>query len=145
MLVLLAVGSVDPDLIARHRRTKTFTREDYRRLHKLIDKLSSVRVTPNALTEASNLLAQHREPERTKLLIGLKQIIESSEEVVVASADAARGHEFKRLGLTDAALLEIVSESAPLVTVDAKLYYAALKKQVGAAYNFWHWSPENLV
>ena len=48
----------------------------------------------------------------------LRFLIENSTEVVVASADASRTSAFTRLGLTDAALLEVVSPETPLLTVE---------------------------
>ena len=53
--------------------------------------------------------------------------------------DAARRDVFPRLGLTDTALLEVVSADAPLLTVDLDLYVAALASGDEAASNFNHW------
>ena len=140
LIVLLVVGSVGRDLISRHRRTsKTFTVEDYDRLIRAISQVDNVRVTPNTLTEASNLLGQHREPQRSQLLLKLRAFIEQSTETVVASVDAVRHEVFPRLGLTDAALLEVVSADAQLLTVDLNLYHAALARGDEAAINFNHW------
>ena len=139
LIVLLVVGLVDRDLIVRHRRTKIFTVEDYDRLTDALDPVRYIRMTPNTLTEASNLLGQHREPQRSQLLLKLRALIEQSPEIVVASADAARRDVFPRLGLTDAALLEVVSADAPLLTVDLNLYVAALASGYEAAINFNHW------
>ena len=102
-------------------------------------RVGSVRVTPNTLTEASNLLGQHGEPQRSRLLLMLRALIEQSPESVVASVEAARHDVFPRLGLTDAALLEVVSADAPLLTVDLDLYVAALASGDEAAINFNHW------
>lgn len=136
LLVLLVVGKSGRDRIGKHRRTKSFRKEDYDRLEGLVRAADRVLVTPNTLTEASNLLSQHGEPERSRLLEGLRRLIETNEEVVVASATAARNREFERLGLTDAVLLESVSAKTPLLTVDLALYRAAEEKEAGAAYNF---------
>ena len=143
LLVLLVVGSLDRCLIAKHKRSKNFTVEDYEQLLAWISARGGVRVTPNVLTETSNLLRQHEEPQRGKLLVQLRQIIENGKEVVVASINAARNPSFKRLGLTDAALLEVVSRESPLITADNTLFMAASQKQHGAAYNFWHLNPDN--
>lgn len=62
---------------------------DYERLVDVIGRAEQVLVTPNTLTEASNLLGQHGEPERSRLMDGLRYVIEESRETVVASADAA--------------------------------------------------------
>ena len=136
LLVLLIVGDVGPELIRKHRRLQMFTPEDYYKLSTLLDTVQSAFVTPNTLTEASNLLAQHREPERSILFSRLRYLIRQSQEVVVASADAAANTAFARLGLTDAALLQAVSASTPVLTVDLNLCVAAWSKDPEAAVNF---------
>jgi len=138
LLVLLVAGRVDEGIIGRHRRLREYSAADYRKLVRLLKPVSQVVVTPNTLTETSNLLSQHREPERSKLLDGLRCLIESSQEVVVASVDAARGEVFGRLGLTDAVLAEEASAETPLLTVDLDLYLAVLAKHGEAAVSFRH-------
>lgn len=130
LLVLLVVGSVDRELIAKHRRTRRFTPEDYDRLLTL----NRVFVTPNTLTEASNLLKS----QDTRFQDGLRILIEESEEIVVASVTAVRHGAFSRLGLTDAALLGIISTERPLITVDLDLFNAALATGEAVAFNFTH-------
>ena len=56
----------------------------------------------------------------------------------MASVEASGNTSFRRLGLTDAALLEVVTPDTPLITVDLDLYVAALAKAPGAAINFTH-------
>lgn len=138
LLVLLVVGATDQALIAKHRRLRRFAVEDYGRLLELIGRAGQVFLTPNTLTEASNLLAQHPNPERSRFFAVLRRIINNGEEIVVASKTAARNNAFTRLGLTDAALLEVVSEETPLVTVDLALFTAAFAKGQVAALNFTH-------
>ena len=137
LLVLFVVGATGRHLITKHRRLQRFSVEDYDQLLKL--KLTGrVIVTPNTLTEASNLLAQHDDPERSKFFDTLRYTIENSREVVVTSVDASHNSAFNRLGLTDAALLEVVSSKTPLLTVDLELYLAALKREPDSAINFTH-------
>ncbi len=135
LLVLLVVGSVDRGLISRHRRSRRFSPEDYDRLLALLEPLDRILVTPNTLTEASNLLSSSRDP---RPMAYLRALIEKTEEIVVASRDAVQNRMFVRLGLTDAALLEVVSAETPLITVDFDLYGAALAKGEGVAFNFTH-------
>lgn len=137
LLVLLIAGSVNPLLIAKHRRLEGYTIADYEALLDLFSIADRVFVTPNTLTEASNLLGQHGEPERSLLMDGLRVLIDGSEEVVIASAQASANSEFQRLGLTDAALLEAISEERPLITVDLDLYSTALTKGHNTAFDFW--------
>ena len=135
LLVLLAVGGVDRDLVSRHRRSRRFTPDDYDRLLALLAPLDKILVTPNTLTEASNLLSASSDP---RPMVYLRALIEDTEEIVVASRTASRNRMFGRLGLTDAALLEVVSVETPLITVDFDLYGAALAKGEGVAFNFTH-------
>ena len=128
LLVLLVVGQVDRTLIERHRRTRRFTPEDYDRLLGIIQTLNRVFVTPNTLTEASNLLKYDR-MNLTRLLEKLRSIIEDSEEIIVDSTTAAHNSAFTRLGLTDAALLEVISAERPLITADLDLYSATKSRQ----------------
>ena len=107
LLVLLIVGSVGRDLIAKHRRLREYTAEDYEILIELLGPVDRILVTPNTLTETSNLLAQHGDPERSRFFDRLRFFIHESEEVVVASVEASSNSAFGRLGLSDAALLEL--------------------------------------
>ena len=138
LLVLLTVGSVGRDLIAKHRRLREYTAEDYEILVDLLGKVDQVFVMPNTLTETSNLLAQHADPERSRFFERLRYIIQKSEEVVVASVEASDNSSFGRLGLTDAALLEVITAETPLVTVDLDLYLAAVESGDARALNFTH-------
>ena len=121
------------------RGLRTFEIADYERLVRLIRETDRVLVTPNVLTEASNLLAQHGNPERSRFFDTLRALIWKAEETVVASRVAADNSAYNRLGLTDAALLEVVSRANPLITVDLDLYLAASAKESEAAFNFRHY------
>ena len=91
LLVLLVVGETDRALISKHRRTRAYRVEDYELLVRLINETDrQVFVTPNTLTEASNLLAQHGEPERSRMFGVLQVLIETTEEKVVESKVAGR-------------------------------------------------------
>ena len=136
LLILLVAGNVDPRIIAKHKRLDGFTTDDYDFLLVVLNEVSHIFVTPNTLTETSNLLRQHGEPERSLLMNRLAYLIKESNEVVVASAQAAANPYFGQLGLTDAALLESISPQTPLLTVDGDLYVAALAKGENEAVNF---------
>jgi hypothetical protein len=136
LLVLYAAGREDRGLISKHRRLNEYSVEDYYVLLDLLSLVERVLVTPNTLTETSNLLAQHGEPERSRLLRRLRLIIEDGEEVVIASSVASRNGAYERLGLTDAALLEVSTAETPLVTVDFDLYIAALERGEETVVNF---------
>ena len=138
LLVLLVAGNENRDLIGRHRALRRFTADDYDLLRVEAAGIGRLFVTPNTLTEASNLLGLHSDPERSRLFARLKLLIDAGDEVIVRSADASANSEYTRLGLTDAALLEVVTADTPLLTVDMDLYLAALQKDPYAALNFDH-------
>lgn len=138
LLMLFIVGGVGEELITRHRRLQKFDVGAYRILQNLLGRVEQVYVTPNTLTETSNLLAQHAEPERSRFLDKLRSVIQESEEIHVVSEVATRNKAFRRLGLTDAALLEVATMETPLLTVDLDLYRAALSQGRDTAVNFRH-------
>ena len=138
LLVLLVVGATDQELIQSHRRLQAFDAPDYELLVGVLGDFQQVLVTPNTLTETSNLLSQHGEPQRSRFFDTLRSLIEVNREIVVTSRQASANPSFNRLGLTDAALLEAATLETPLVTVDLDLYVAALAKAPNAAVNFTH-------
>ena len=138
LLVQFVTGNVDEEIIGKHRRLREYTRNDYAALIREIDQYNRILVTPNTLTETSNLLAQHEEPERSRLLERLRVLIHETEEIIVASTQASDDDAFHRLGLTDSALIQVASQDTPLLTVDFDLYYAISQRRENAVVNFTH-------
>ena len=136
LLVLLVVGRMQTGLINRHRRLKEFSESDYDALVSLLNVNSKIFVTPNTLTETSNLLAYGPAHLNSRLYAMLKSMIEESEEIVVLSKDASKVPEFSWLGLTDAVLVELASRETPLITVDLRLWHAVASRDPDAAINF---------
>lgn len=137
LFVLLVVGSTSKDIIAKHKRTRQdYSIADYDFLLGLLDRVDQVLVTPHTLAETSNLLAQHGEPERSGLFAQLRRLIHESKEIVVSGAAASSNRAFTRLGITDAALLEAITEKTPLLTVDLDLYHEAEQRVPNSAVNF---------
>ena len=140
LLVLLIVGSVGRDLIAKHRRLRRYDRESYDTLlENFISKITRLFVTPNILTETSNLLGY--DSQKQKFLERLQLVIKSKsiQEITLASEDIACRNEFKRFGLTDTVLLSVIKPETPLITDDFDLYREALKIHPDAVINFTHY------
>ena len=138
LMVLLVAGSEDRGLISRHRRLSGYSANDYDFLMEFLAQGPRIFVTPNVLTETSNLLGQHGEPERSRLFRRFRSIIQESQEVGIPSETAAANPVFERLGLTDAALLEAASEEIPVITTDIHLYLAAATRRPETVVNFLH-------
>ena len=139
LFVLLVVGNESRDLIPKHGRLEHYSVEDYDILSELLEDADQLFVTPNTLTETSNLVSQHGEPERSLLMKRLQYLIHESKEIVVTSTEASSNAKFEKLGLTDAALLETVTKDTPLLTVDFDLYLAAIESGEDRAVNFTHY------
>ena len=139
LLVLLVVGRANRQIVERHRNLEMFSIDDFDVLAETITEAGGVvSVTPNTLTEASNLLGQHRSPEKELLFDTLASLIHESQEVLVSSADATEHQRFRDLGLADAVLLQQLSAERPLLTTDGRLYAFALSENAEAAFNFNH-------
>lgn len=138
LIVLLVAGLTDPAIVEKHKRLKAFSFGDFEMLRDLVARAPRIVVSPNTLTEASNLLAQHGEPERSALLRNLAYFITNIVEVYIYSEQASRRSEFVRLGLTDASLLDIASADVPLLTVDANLHNTAVTLDSQCSVNFNH-------
>lgn len=139
LLILFTVGSYDPGLIEKHKRTQQFTTEDYRLLEDVLGSFRSVVTTPNVLTEVSNLVKQVGDPVAQKLQELLGSVIGKLEEQHVASNDCSSVAEFRRLGLADAAILRLAQDRGDLMVLTDDIHlYLALQKKGLKAVNFSH-------
>ncbi|MGA2409992.1 MAG: hypothetical protein ABSG46_06320 [Candidatus Binataceae bacterium] len=125
LLVLLVVGLTNPKYIATHRRLGSYTIANYELLTRLIAVSAGIVVTPNALSEASNLLRQIGEPAKSQISDRFRSLIQRSSEIYVPSVDACSRREFFRLGLADSAMLEAGKQNLLILSTDAKLCIAA--------------------
>jgi hypothetical protein len=139
LLLLLVVGSISPDLILKHRRLQNYRIEDFRLLREMLSDTSKLLVTPNTLTETSNLAGYIGEPARSRIYRGLALLVDATEteEQYVPSRRVVAAREFMRVGLTDAVLLDIATEQHTLLTADLDLYLAATNRGLKAE-NFNH-------
>lgn len=137
LLVLLVVGLTDRDLIAKHKRLRIYTHDDFEILQRTIQESSGILVTPNALSEASNFLRQIADPDRSSISTVFSALIQKTSELYIKSADASLRKEFLWLGLADNVLLEVGKLDVVLVSTDAALCVAAQKAGYSAL-NFNH-------
>lgn len=143
LLVLLAIGSFEPGLIERHKRTRQFTVADYRLLRQFLARFRTVVSTPNVLTEASNLVDQGVGAKREGVQALLASIIGALEEHYIPSQEGCGVEEFQRLGLADSAILHLAQSRAQsrrdlLVLTDDLHLYLALQRRGLEAVNFNH-------
>jgi hypothetical protein len=139
LLLLLVVGLTSRRYIGSHKRLQTYGIADFVRLKSMIDAAQRVLVTPNTLTEASNLVGHIGEPARTQIYRQFRMIAKLFEEQYVESRRAVEEREFLRLGLADAVQLGLAAQAHTLLTVDLDLYIAAIDRGFDAI-NFRHQS-----
>ena len=137
ILLLYIVGSLDLDRIARHKRTDKFSVEDYFLLEELLRRFGGIVVTPNILTEVSNLLGSTDEATGERLLALLGTLVPVFEERYVPSVQAIEVAEFSRLGLADASVLSSAEKEVAVLTDDLHLYLSLQRRGVEAI-NFNH-------
>jgi hypothetical protein len=125
LLVLFIVGTVSRQYISKHKRLTQFIPEDYDVLLEILNQASSLLITPNTLTETSNLVAYIYEPARTEIFIVFQQFLNNWREIYIPSTTVSARQEFIRLGLADAAMLEALSKDMLLLTTDLDLYLVA--------------------
>ena len=145
LLVLLVVGSSNRDLIERHKRTKTFTRDDFDLLATTINSAPKVSATSQVLAETSNLVAQIGEPLRSVLMQQLALIIRAIDEEHVDAQAACQHEAFTRLGVTDCGILEHLSANTTLLLTDDLNLYLEASRLGYLAQNFNHLRQQSLL
>ena len=128
LLVLYIAGRVDLEIIDKHKRLKEFQKSDHELLEQHLSRFTGIMVTPNVLTETSNLLGYHGESERTRLFQYLRDVISNSTELLVESVAASAVEEFPRFGLCDSVMLTIASPDQQVLTMDRPLHGLCNKK-----------------
>lgn len=130
LLLLLIVGTASRHYITTHRRLRAYTDADFTLLTQILTTASKIVVTPNTLTETSNLAGYIAEPARTHIYQTFRAIVaaDETEERYAESKVAVTRAEFERIGLTDSCLLHIGTVPHMLLTADLQLYLAALSQ-----------------
>jgi rRNA-processing protein FCF1 len=119
VLLLHMVGMFDRSQISSFKRTRAYAPQDWDRLDDLLRRIR-LRVTlPNVLTEVSNLASTIFGSARghvfAKVMLDQIGLLRES---YVNSRRAAETDEFRRLGLTDAAILELARARRYLLLTD---------------------------
>jgi predicted nucleic acid-binding protein len=128
LLVLLIVGSVNRERIARFKRTSEYTSADWDLLTGLLEHAPRRYATPHVLAEVSTLI-DLKGPELETAREILHNAISLMEEVPISSVDACGSIYYRRLGLTDAAIaLAAKQQGCSVVTNDSDLYVALLQE-----------------
>jgi len=123
LLLLLLIGSFDRKQISRNKRLQTFSPEDFDLLVEVLKGFARIVITPNILTEVSNLSNAIAEPEKASYFAGMASVLTTLQEEYVPSGRAL-ANRWARFGLTDAAIAEIAKNQYLVLTDDLRLSHA---------------------
>ncbi len=129
-LVLLIVGLMDKNLIQRHKRTSSYTKEDFNELSFLIKNPSLLIAPTNVWTEVDNLLNDFRGIHKSEYYLLLRNLIIKTTEEYLASQDIIENKSFQTIGVTDSILLDLSIKSGHLITSDYVLTNIARAKGI---------------
>lgn len=137
LLVLWIVGQVSLKEIPRFRRTRKYTETDFYILSHYLGNFRDVIITPNIATEASNLIGALYGDYLSRARYILAAGLQVWKELYIKSSIASEEPEFRRLGLTDAAILLSTRNDTEVVTDDFDLYRSLINRRIPVT-NFTH-------
>lgn len=137
LLYVFFVGTVNRAQLGHAPHTGGYSGRDFDLLSGLLNQFRRRYVTPNVLTEVSNLAGKLEGDYRRAALAMIRKGFDLFEEEYVPSREAAQRPELERFGLTDAVLMAFAARRMLLVTADGRLADYCLAKG-GAAINFNH-------
>jgi len=128
LLLLLVVGSANVDKIKAHKRLKEHSPDSYRLLTLLLGHADHIILTPNIVTETSNLLRLGiSDPDKSMLCRHFADLLGRSREEYTPSQAATVWPDFIRLGITDSAISVLANDDISILTADFDLYESALR------------------
>lgn len=120
-LTVLLVGLMQPELIAKTKRTSIYEKEDFDLLLANISSLTDLIVLPNVWTEVDNLLNGFNNSLKWPYITSIRSLIAKTTETYLESNIGATTDYFIGVGLTDSLILEIAKRTGKVVTADTRL------------------------
>ncbi|HVR40919.1 MAG TPA: hypothetical protein VMU84_17640 [Thermoanaerobaculia bacterium] len=121
LLLLLVIGTCDRKLVRTYKRLSIFAEEDFDLLALVVSAFRHLYVTPNIITEVSNLAGALSGDVKRQCFRTLAESIRASEELIVSSRDASNNEMFVEFGVTDAVINICAGEPPLVLTVDFPL------------------------
>lgn len=121
LLLLYFVGLYQPDLIGTFKRLRAYSLEDFETVQGAFSYFQKVVVTPNVLTEVSNLSLHLEFHHRASYFEVFRRNIELLSEAYISSSSASKDGALERIGLTDVGVLQLSSQGILVLTDDFEL------------------------
>lgn len=134
LLLVYVVGKCGTNRLRQLDHTKQYA-DDFDTIEQLVESFAALYTTPNVLTEVSNL----GKKVGVEFFDQLKRIVYVLDERHCPSKDAASNKYFRKLGLTDSALLNLGPKFL-IITGDFTLYSILRANKIDAV-NFNHLRP----
>lgn len=128
VLILLILGRSDPSNFGKHKRLDIFDRDDLMNLETTLRDAAGFVTLPYILAECSNLINIGK--ASIPAVAMFEQFISQAEEMDCRSEDIIKNPYFRRLGLTDAAIIQLARDRVHVVTVDNALCNVLLDKGI---------------
>lgn len=116
LLLLMLIGGVSRSYITQFKRTQLYSPEDYDLLIKVLDKFACVVVTPNLLTEVSNLSNGLSGPRLKQFYEVFAKALSVMQEKYIESVDLTSYPGFYAYGLADAGIVAAAKENYLVLT-----------------------------
>jgi hypothetical protein len=122
LLLMLGVGSLDPNRVSKEKGTREYSPEDFDILSQFLARFKRQFTTPNILTEVCNLSGQLRADIRRFFRQWIRDhVVVHLDEQYIATKDASSHLVFERLGVTDAAIAIMADQGILVLTSDLDL------------------------
>jgi len=120
LLILYLIGTFDKSQITTDKNTRSYTTDDFDLLKALIKNCKIV-VTPNILTELSNLTSSSNETSKQRLFAYLGKLFEQVDEEYIPSKKVDN-QVLRKFGLTDSVIHKLAENKILVLTADLPLY-----------------------
>lgn len=130
VLILLILGRADLAHFGKHKRLDIFDRDDLTNLETTLRDATGFVTLPYIMAEFSNLINISK--ASISAVVMFERFISQAEELDCRSEDIIQNPYFRRLGLTDAAIIQLARDRLHVVTVDNVLCNVLLDKGIMA-------------
>ena len=110
LMLLLVIGTYDPERIPTFKRTIKYTERDYKLVLDLISRFARRVTIPNILTEVDNLSRQTAEGEHSHISRTMSRLLDNLVEVYRPSASVVGTQIHAQVGLSDALIISLAEE-----------------------------------
>jgi len=138
LFVLLVVGAYDTKLISKHKRTRSFTVEDYYLLVSILGKYKEIWITSHSMGEISNLLMQTDRDLSVELMKVFASLLLQARESHIPKDVLFRENIALRLGVADMGFIIKSKRVTAAITADLDLYLEVSQHKGVYAINWNH-------